>query len=81
MTTQDSLSQDSKTLMIVCASPIMNNSEETYCSLNFASRVRMVELGQVKKNVGAGVAAAPAGKAPGVGGVVKKVASSGGMAR
>lgn len=63
--------------MIVCASPIMNNSEETYCSLNFASRVRMVELGSVKKNVGA---AAPAtGKpAPSAGGAVKKVGTSGG---
>lgn len=35
---QDSLSQDSKTLMIVCASPILYNAEETFCSLNFASR-------------------------------------------
>lgn len=35
---QDSLSQDSKTLMIVCASPVMSNVEETFCSLNFASR-------------------------------------------
>ena len=35
---QDSLSQDSKTLMFVCTSPILNNAEETFCSLNFASR-------------------------------------------
>lgn len=35
---QDSLSQDSKTLMIVCASPILSSAEETFCSLNFASR-------------------------------------------
>jgi len=35
---QDSISQDSKTLMIVCASPMLYNSEETFCSLNFAAR-------------------------------------------
>lgn len=35
---QDSLSQDSKTLMIVCVSPVLYNAEETFCSLNFASR-------------------------------------------
>jgi len=48
---QDSLSQDSKTLMIVCISPCLYNAEESFCSLNFASRVRTVELGQVKKNI------------------------------
>lgn len=64
--------------MIVCASPIMNNSEETYCSLNFAGRVRTVELGTVKKNVGP--AAPAAGKAPTAGGSVKK-AVTGGMSR
>lgn len=47
---QDSISQDSKTLMIVCISPVLYNSEETFCSLNFASRVRSVELGKVSKN-------------------------------
>ena len=35
---QDSLSQDSKTLMFVCISPILYNAEESYCSLNFAAR-------------------------------------------
>ncbi|CAM9148410.1 unnamed protein product [Ectocarpus fasciculatus] len=35
---QDSLSQDSKTLMFVCISPVLYNAEETFCSLNFASR-------------------------------------------
>jgi len=35
---QDSLSHDSKTLMIVCASPVMSSVDETFCSLNFASR-------------------------------------------
>ncbi len=35
---QDSLSQDSKTLMIVCISPVLYNCEETTCSLNFAAK-------------------------------------------
>lgn len=35
---QDSLSQDSKTLMFVCISPVVYNAEETFCSLNFAAR-------------------------------------------
>ncbi len=35
---QDSLSNDSKTLMICCISSMLYNSEESYCSLNFASR-------------------------------------------
>merc|ERR1719223_1218421 len=46
---QDSLSQDSKTLMIVCVSPVIYNAAETFCSLNFASRVRTVELGKASK--------------------------------
>ena len=49
---QDSLSKDSKTLMICCISPTITSSEETYCSLNFASRVRTVELGKASKNTG-----------------------------
>ena len=49
---QDSLSQDSKTLMIVCASPVLSSAEETFCSLNFASRVRTVELGKASKQTG-----------------------------
>ena len=48
---QDSLSKDSKTLMICCISPTITSSEETYCSLNFAARVRTVELGKANKNV------------------------------
>lgn len=51
---QDSLSKDSKTLMIVCISPSITSSEETYCSLNFAARVRTVELGKATKNVAGG---------------------------
>ena len=50
---QDSLSQDSKTLMFVCISPVLYNSEESFCSLNFASRVRAVELGKAAKNISA----------------------------
>ena len=48
---QDSLSQDSKTLMIVCVSPVIYNAGETFCSLNFASRVRTVELGKASKQI------------------------------
>ncbi|GMH52507.1 hypothetical protein TrST_g5623 [Triparma strigata] len=48
---QDSLSADSKTLMFVCISPVMYNSEEGFCSLNFAERARKVELGKATKNV------------------------------
>ena len=60
----DSLSGDSKTLMIVNASPALASAEETYCSLNFASRVRSVELGQAKRHVVAAAGAAGGG-APG----------------
>lgn len=51
---QDSLSSDSKTLMFVCISPVIYNSEETFCSLNFAQRVRAVELGRAAKHSTAG---------------------------
>ena len=82
---QDSLSQDSKTLMIVCASPVMSNVDETYCSLNFASRVRTVELGAAKKNISSGPAAAGAKSTAGGGaataGGVKKVTSGTSLAR
>lgn len=44
---QDSLSADSKTLMLVCVSPVVQSAEESMCSLNFAARVRTVELGKV----------------------------------
>ena len=57
----DSLSGDSKTLMVVNASPVLATSEETFCSLNFASRVRSVELGQAKRHVAAPAAAAAVG--------------------
>lgn len=50
----DSLSGDSKTLMFVNVSPVASNADETVCSLNFASRVRSVELGRASKNVSSG---------------------------
>ncbi|KAL8144863.1 hypothetical protein AgCh_003179 [Apium graveolens] len=46
---QDSLGGDSKTLMLVQISPNENDLSETLCSLNFASRVRGIELGPAKK--------------------------------
>ncbi|KAK8678008.1 hypothetical protein V6N13_143525 [Hibiscus sabdariffa] len=48
---QDSLGGDSKTLMFVQISPSEHDLGETLSSLNFASRVRGVELGPVKKQV------------------------------
>ena len=42
---------DSKTLMFVQISPNENDLSETLCSLNFASRVRGIELGPAKKQV------------------------------
>lgn len=48
---QDSLGGDSKTLMFVQISPNENDLSETICSLNFASRVRGIELGPAKKQL------------------------------
>lgn len=48
---QDSLSNDSKTLMFVQISPVSTNAEESFCSLNFASRVQKVELGKASKHI------------------------------
>nr|GME06320.1 kinesin-like protein KIN-14Q [Ipomoea batatas] len=48
---QDSLGGDSKTLMFVQISPNENDVSETLCSLNFASRVRGIELGPAKKQL------------------------------
>lgn len=42
---------DSKTLMFVQVSPNENDLSETLCSLNFASRVRGIELGPAKKQI------------------------------
>ncbi|KAJ0971087.1 hypothetical protein J5N97_019046 [Dioscorea zingiberensis] len=48
---QDSLGGDSKTLMFVQISPSENDMGETLSSLNFASRVRGIELGPAKKQI------------------------------
>ncbi|XP_062217052.1 kinesin-like protein KIN-14E [Phragmites australis] len=48
---QDSLGGDSKALMFVQISPSDNDVSETLSSLNFASRVRRIELGPAKKQV------------------------------
>ena len=55
---QDSLSADAKTLMIVCISPAIYNAEESFSSLNFAARVKTVELGRAQRSVQRGDAAA-----------------------
>lgn len=46
---QDSLGGQAKTLMFVQISPVVKNVSESVCSLNFAARVRAVELGAAKK--------------------------------
>ncbi|XP_058081132.1 kinesin-like protein KIN-14E isoform X2 [Magnolia sinica] len=51
---QDSLGGDSKTLMFVQISPSDNDLGETLSSLNFAARVRGVELGPAKKQIDTG---------------------------
>ena len=43
--------KQSKTLMFVNMSPVSTNADESFCSLNFAARVRTVELGRASKNV------------------------------
>ncbi|KAG6476092.1 hypothetical protein ZIOFF_065328 [Zingiber officinale] len=48
---QDSLGGDSKTLMFVQISPNEEDLGETLCSLNFASRVRGIELGLAKRQI------------------------------
>lgn len=48
---QDSLGGDSKTLMFVQISPSENDVGETLSSLNFASRVRGVELAPAKRQI------------------------------
>jgi len=46
---QDSLSKDSKTLMMVQVSPDTSSVSETNCSLSFAQRVRAVQLNSLNK--------------------------------
>ncbi|XAR73509.1 Minus-end-directed kinesin ATPase [Bertholletia excelsa] len=48
---QDSLGGDSKTLMFVQISPSEHDVSETLSSLNFATRVRGVELGPSRKQI------------------------------
>ncbi|XP_031107444.1 kinesin-like protein KIN-14R [Ipomoea triloba] len=48
---QDSLGGDSKTLMFVQISPSDKDVSETLSSLNFATRVRGIELGPARKQV------------------------------
>eukprot|EP00656_Telonema_subtile_P032313 TRINITY_DN3543_c0_g1_i1.p1 TRINITY_DN3543_c0_g1~~TRINITY_DN3543_c0_g1_i1.p1 ORF type:complete len:369 (+),score=93.50 TRINITY_DN3543_c0_g1_i1:19-1125(+) len=48
---QDSLSGDGKCLMFAQANPRSEAAGESLCSLNFASRVRAVEMGKAKKHV------------------------------
>lgn len=48
---QDSLGGDSKTLMFVQVSPSEHDLGETLSSLNFATRVRGIELGPAKKQI------------------------------
>ncbi|KAF3441141.1 hypothetical protein FNV43_RR15052 [Rhamnella rubrinervis] len=48
---QDSLGGDSKTLMFVQISPNENDLSETLCSLNFASRVKGIEMGPAKRQL------------------------------
>jgi hypothetical protein len=59
---QDSLGGDSKVLMFVCVSPAESDASESLCSLNFAGRVRNVELGPAKRKAET-AGAAGAGKA------------------
>lgn len=51
---QDSLGGDSKTLMFVQISPLEKDQGETLSSLNFATRVRGVELGPARKQIDMG---------------------------
>lgn len=51
---QDSLSGDSKTLMLMQASPATSDLGESLCTLRFAERVRATTIGVAKKNTEAG---------------------------
>ena len=48
---QDSLGGNSKVMMVVAISPAVYNVGETICSLNFASRCRLTELGKAGKQL------------------------------
>eukprot|EP00667_Euglena_gracilis_P004457 EG_transcript_4480 len=51
MLLQDSLSGDSKTILIATISPTLSCSSETLSTLAFASSVRKLELGEAKRSV------------------------------
>lgn len=51
MLLQDCLSGDGKALMFVNISPTNASSQETVCSLRFATQVSQVELGKAQKNI------------------------------
>lgn len=51
---QDSLSGNSKMLMLVAVAPGAADAAESLCSLQFAARVRGVELGPARRTVEAG---------------------------
>ncbi|KAL4613647.1 kinesin-like protein KIFC3 isoform X1 [Arapaima gigas] len=61
---QDSLSGDSKTLMMVQVSPLDINMSETVCSLKFAQRVRSVELGSASSSTRKQADHSPASSSP-----------------
>eukprot|EP00562_Extubocellulus_spinifer_P020182 CAMPEP_0178588094 /NCGR_PEP_ID=MMETSP0697-20121206/26830_1 /TAXON_ID=265572 /ORGANISM="Extubocellulus spinifer, Strain CCMP396" /LENGTH=1481 /DNA_ID=CAMNT_0020224381 /DNA_START=164 /DNA_END=4609 /DNA_ORIENTATION=+ len=48
---QDSLGGNSRTMMVVNVSPTNDSYDETACSLQFATRVRRINIGTAKKNV------------------------------
>lgn len=48
---QDALAGDSKMILFVCISAMADNAEETFCSLEFASRAATVTQGRVEKHV------------------------------
>jgi hypothetical protein len=62
--TQDCLSGEGKTLMLVNISPTIASSHETYCSLKFAGQVNQVQLGTAKKNITITTRAVSAASAP-----------------
>lgn len=52
---EDSLGNNAKCVLIANVSPATENTSETKCSLEFASRARKVELGRARQNIdGAG---------------------------
>ena len=69
---QDSLSGDSKVAMFVNISPVLWNTPETLCSLNFATKCRGVELGRAARNTGGGGEDGGTHKGSGAGGGMRR---------